>query len=440
MDLLKGIQEFIDSENLFTRNQQILLAVSGGVDSVVLTHLLSELGYKIHIGHANYQLRGGASEQDQQFVKQLSERLAVPFYTKRFDTKAYAKSNGISTQMAARDLRYQWFDTLIDIHGIDKIATAHHLNDVLETVLLNITKGTGIAGLHGIKSSQGKLVRPLLFAKKDEVLSYALLHKIDWREDKSNESSNYQRNLIRQQVIPILKQINPDIEATTKNTVEILSVVEREYQKVLKNLRKDLFLQDQHHLSIPKSELVTMEPALFADLIREYGFNLHQVKRILKQSLGHTGAVFSTNSHELNIDREHVIITPKLPAPEVVSIAEATNGRIDVGNEQWGIRKISVANYQIDEDPNCAVLDLNKLKFPMQVRVWEPGDRFIPLGMKNFKKVSDFLIDNKVPRNYKKRVTVVTSEGNIVWLVGHRIDERYKLTNSTNTVLEIKKH
>ena len=439
MDLLQGIQEFIDSENLFTRNQQILLAVSGGVDSVVLTHLLFELGYELQIGHVNYQLRGVASDQDEQFVKQLSEQLAIPFYSKRFDTKAYAKSNGISTQMAARELRYQWFDTLIDIHGIDKIATAHHLNDVLETVLLNITKGTGIAGLHGIKASQGKLVRPLLFAKKDEVLSYALLHNINWREDKSNESSYYQRNLIRQQVIPILKQINPDIEATTQSTVEILSVVEREYHKVLNNLRQDLFLQDRHHLSIPKSKLTTMEPALFADLIRDYGFNLHQAKRILKQSLQHTGAVFNTKSHELNIDREYIIITPKLPVPEVVSIADATSGVIDVGNERWGIRKTSAAKYQIDEDPNCAAIDMDKLKFPMQVRVWEPGDRFIPLGMKNFKKVSDFLIDKKVPRNYKKRVTVVTSEGNIVWLAGHRIDDRYKLTNSTDTVLEIKK-
>ena len=182
-----------------------------------------------------------------------------------------------------------------------------------------------------------------------------------------------------------------------------------------------------------------MEHALFSFLIRDYWFNLHQANRILYQSLQHTGAVFNTKSQEINIDREYIFITPKLPGPVVVSIADATSRVIDVGNERWGIRKTSAAKYQIDEDPDCAAIDMDKLKFPMQVRVWEPGDRFIPLGMKNFKKVSDFLIDKKVPRNYKKRVTVVTSEGNIVWLAGHRIDDRYKLTNSTDTVLEIKK-
>ena len=440
MDLLRGIQEFIDSENLFNRKQQILLAVSGGVDSMVLTHLLFKLGYQLHIAHANYQLRGVASDQDEQLVQQLSQQLGIPFYSKRFDTSGYSKSNGISIQMAARELRYQWFKTLVDNHGIDKIATAHHLNDVLETVLLNLTRGTGIAGLHGIKASQENIARPLLFAKKDDLLSYALLQKINWREDKSNESNYYQRNLIRHQVIPILKQINPDIEATTQNTVEILSMVESEYQKVLKSLRQDLFIKDQHHVNVSKSKLKDMEPALFADLIRDYGFNLYQVKQILKKSFRHTGAVFETKSHVLNIDRDHIIITAKLPTPEVVAIAEATKGEIEVGNEKWGIRKIPAKNYQITEDPDCAVLDADKIKFPLQVRVWEPGDRFIPLGMKNHKKVSDFLIDRKVPLNFKKQVKVVTSDGRIIWLAGHRIDDRYKLTNHTNAVLEIKKY
>ena len=187
--------------------------------------------------------------------------------------------------MAARQIRYQWFDELVNDHGFQWIATAHHLNDVLETVLLNITKGTGIAGLHGILPKRGNLVRPMLFAKKDEILSYATENHLEWREDQSNDQEYYQRNLIRHQVIPVLKQINPDLESTTRTTVEILREVETQYNKVLDSLRDELLVPVNGHISISKSRLVDMEPALFAALIRDYGFNLSQVNSILKQSI-----------------------------------------------------------------------------------------------------------------------------------------------------------
>ena len=226
--------------------------------------------------------------------------------------------------MAARQIRYQWFDELVNDHGFQRIATAHHLNDVLETVLLNITRGTGIAGLHGILPKRGNLVRPLLFAKKDEILLYARENHLDWREDQSNDSLYYQRNLIRHQVIPVLKQINPDLESTTGTTVEILRGVETQYNKVLNNLREELLVPGNDHISIPKSRLVDMEPVIFAALIKDYGFNLSQVNNILKQAFHHTGAVFTTESHTLNIDRDQVIITPNSIRPESVYISAGT--------------------------------------------------------------------------------------------------------------------
>jgi tRNA(Ile)-lysidine synthase len=437
MDLQAGFKEHVSFQKLFTPTDRILVAVSGGVDSMVLVDLLNTSGFSFALAHVNYQLRGRESDLDELLVQERARHLKVPVYVKRCETKLYAQSKGISMQMAARELRYQWFEELRISQNFQKIATAHHLNDVLETVLLNLTKGTGIAGLHGILPHRGLLVRPMIFATKEDILRYARRHQLSWRQDRSNDSDYYQRNLIRNKVVPLLKQINPDIEGSVKNTVEILRSIERHYRQTLDTFRSDLFKSEGAHIHIEKVKLNNMDPAIFTDLISKYGFNYEQCKRILSETIEHTGAIFQSSTHVLNIDRDEIIISPETEAPEVVEIASDQRGVVEVGDHQWLLEEHTNQQYLVSPDSMLGSFDLDKLLFPLKIRKWQPGDRFRPLGMKRQKKLSDFLIDAKVPRNYKTQVRVLLSGKDVIWVIGHRIDDRYKVTNETKRILEI---
>jgi tRNA(Ile)-lysidine synthase len=433
--IIDQVIEFIDAEHLLQPNDRVLVAVSGGVDSVVLTYLLNELGYQIGIAHANFQLRASESEADEKFVTDIAHNLKVPVYTKKFDTELYARNAGISTQMAARALRYEWFEALRQQFGFHIIATAHHADDVVETVLLNFTRGTSIRGLHGILPKREHIIRPMLTVNKQSIIAFAKGHSIAWREDQSNQSDYYQRNLIRHQVIPILKRINPRLEATTRNTVEMLRSVEQHYRNSLDQLRQQIMISDQHHTKIFKSEVKDLSAVVLADLLIDFGFNLEQCKSVLK-ALGQSGKMFYSGRYMLNVDREEIVISPIYPESGLATIDGPEDLR-HLGGHKWNLSVHSAGQYKINPDRWTGAFDLDLVAFPLKLRNWSAGDRFCPLGMRQHKKLSDFLIDTKVPVNYKQEVQVLLSQARIMWVVGHRIDDRFKITEDTTKVLEI---
>lgn len=436
--LVDEVKGFINNEGLLQPSDKILVTVSAGIDSVTLVHLLNAIGYQMGIAHANFQLRGAESGLDELLVKNLARQLKVPFYTRKFNVAGYSKKYRVSTQMAARELRYPWFEQLRQKHGYHAVVTGHHLNDLLETVLLNFTRGTGITGLRGILPKRGFVVRPLLAVTKQQILDYARDHQLEWREDRSNQEDHYQRNLIRNQVVPLLKKINPSLETTTKNTVEIIRSVERQYRDSLDQLKQKLFVKDPPHIKIKKSGLKHLEPALLADLIEEYGFNLDQCRSVLGQAIEGTGNIFQSKSHVMNVDRGEIIISPNPQKKDIVEVQANIPGTIQINGQQWSLTDYPVDGYTIHTATDIGAFDLDKLLFPLTLRWWQSGDQFFPLGMNQSKKLSDFLIDSKVPLNYKSRIQVLLSGKEIIWVVGYRIDDRYKITKETKTVLEIK--
>ncbi|MCV9389451.1 tRNA lysidine(34) synthetase TilS [Reichenbachiella ulvae] len=437
-NLSTQFQQFIQKHQLFSNTDSLLVAVSGGVDSIVICHLLQEMSQKFAIAHCNFQLRGEESDKDEELVKSLADQYQVPFHTIRFETGSVAEQKKISTQMAARELRYDWFEQLMNTHAYGYLVTAHHSNDLLETALFNFTKGTGIAGLRGIKRKKDKVIRPLSFASKKEILHYAKAHKLIWREDASNESNKYHRNRIRNLVIPELKKINPGLEKTYAQNQERFESLElllkSRTQSILKkfsSVKNDVHKLDMSWMDVKNGGLVILE-----DILRPYGFNLDQCKAIITALSSYSGKRFTSEQSELIVDRDQLVITP-IDQEKIESWIQADDQKIEIGDQQFSLTYIDLAA-EFSTDPNLAYLDADLLKFPLKIRNWEEGDRFYPLGMKQQKKISDFMIDAKIPLNLKNKVLLFESNNDIIWVAGHRIDDRYKITDSTKRTLIIK--
>ena len=414
---------------------QCILAVSGGIDSVVMAYLFKVSTRPFSIAHCNFQLRGQESDKDEDFVKSLAEKLGVEIFIKRFETSNYAIERGMSIQMAARELRYEWFEFLARDNQA-KLATAHHANDVAETMLFNLAKGTGIAGIHGIAESDGFVIRPMLWAKKYEFEAYADEHKIDWREDQSNESEKYMRNIIRLKVIPELERVNPSFVDASLRTTSRLKASEDfihfaiEQLGLVEERDNDIYIKVEELKGLPGLESVLYQ------LIKHYGFNYDQAKSIEK-SLGNSGAIFNTNEWTLNIDRDHLIISrQKDNRIEILIDREAENIKLESGN--LNIDLYSSDDFTFNKNPEVAALDYDKLTFPLLLRNWRQGDFFVPLGMRGNKKISDFLIDLKISVTNKSKILVLLSEDEIVWVVGLRINEHYKITSQTKNIYQIK--
>jgi tRNA(Ile)-lysidine synthase len=430
--VLEQFLNHIRQNRLCSATDKILLAVSGGVDSMVMLHLFHHLGFDVSVAHCNFQLRPEAV-QEQDLVSHLCASKGIPFFVKQFDTLLYAKEKGISTQVAARELRYDFFQWLSDAHGYRCIATAHHANDTLETVLLNLVRGTGIDGVTGIPRTNGDVIRPMLFATRAQIIAYAKANEIPWLEDSSNAENHYSRNLLRNEVVPILKRINPGLETTFQQTLERLQGARSFSDQWLALQHSKIVSSVGDQMRIRRDGLQMQHATVMLwEWLKEFGFRYDQCTSILQEHS--SGKRFSSKTHQLVVDRENLIIVPR---SEPVNEWHTIQSVDDVVVTQHGSFRFSLlpaSAFKKDCPATIAQLDFQYLRFPMIVRRWEAGDTFIPLGMQHHKKLSDFFIDSKISVLEKDKNLVVESGGEIVWVVGQRISDKLKITPATSEI------
>jgi tRNA(Ile)-lysidine synthase len=430
--MLEKFNSYYQNNKLFVATDKILLAISGGKDSITMLHFFKQHNLSFGVAHCNFQLRGADAVKDEQFVAQFCEENNITFHKIGFNTEEYASEKGISIQMAARELRYDWFEKIREEKNYQYIATAHHKNDVAETMLINLTKGTGLAGLHGIPNKNGKVIRPMLCFNSIEIDDYITENKIDFREDTSNADNKYTRNLIRHQIIPKLEKINPALIETLNN--EACNFLDDEKiiaAKILEE-KERLFIENENDFSINIEELKKLAPlkSYLYYFLRDYGFNGADAVDIAIGLDGQSGQLFYSKTHQIVKDREYLLLKPivenLIKKIEISSLNDFpfTASFIDI-----------TADFEFQSSNEYAYLDADKIQFPMTLRGWEQGDTFQPLGMKGNKKVSDYLIDNKVSVVDKQKVRVLELEGEILWLVGHRINDNFKITPSTKRAL-----
>jgi tRNA(Ile)-lysidine synthase len=438
--MVDEFQKYIAFHNLCLKEDTIMLGISGGIDSVVLMHLFRMSGYKLALAHCNFQLRGEESDGDETFVQALAENYQLPFHSIRFNTREIAEKQGISIQMAARDLRYEWFEEIRQKHQYDSIAIAHNKNDQIETFLTNLARGTGIKGLSGIKEKSGAIIRPLLFASRTKIDAFCHANNFEYREDSSNKTTKYSRNMIRHEIIPAFESINPSFIDTMADNIRKLKNTETIYLHTLKKIFKEITTEPDGaiHLSIEELEkLDPMETYLY-EFLAPYGFSLSQVNDILASLDGIPGKQFYSPTHRLVKDRTSLMLEEiSLARPKPVYIDENTRTteyplRMDMQIVE------RTEDFKINFQKTIAQLDYHQLEFPLTLRKWNKGDYFMPLGMKNLKKVSDFFIDQKISVPEKERCWILESGNKIAWIVGMRIDERFKITEHTTQIFELK--
>lgn len=432
-------EAYIRQHDLVSPGDRLLLAVSGGLDSMVMLHLFREAGYTVGVAHGNFGLRGKESEADEAFVRDYCTRHALAFYGKRFETKNYAESHKVSMQMAARELRYTWFNELLLEGQYHWLATAHHLNDNVETVLLRWSNGAGLDQLTGIPRKNDKIVRPLLFASRQEIADYARTSGIAWREDMSNLATHYQRNFIRHEVIPRLREINPSLESTFGLSLEKLEGASELMRRGLEQLRDSMTRREDRTLVIDRNLLLLLRHPgyILYEWLREFGFEYERCKQLADAaSMAQTGARFFSVTHLAVIDRDNILVAPRDREEYHDVLVEEWQDKAALG--PWVMRFHAEKGHEISTDPAVATLDYSLVRFPLLWRRWKPGDSFVPLGMNHAKKLSDFLIDEQVPMTEKGKVTVVLSGDEVVWVAGYRVDQRYRVTTRTRMVLTMR--
>ena len=455
MDLLEKYKSYIKKENLFQQKDKLLIAVSGGVDSIVLCELCHLAGYDFVIAHCNFQLRGEESERDEAFVKKLGEKYGIEVLIKKFDTEKYAAANTLSIQVAARELRYKWFYELlgnsaltIDHSPFTWILTAHHANDNIETLLMNFFKGTGINGLKAIVPKHNKLVRPLLFAPKEALIVFAAANHLPFVEDSSNAADKYTRNYFRNQLIPDLQKVFPQVENNLANNLQRFREIEQLYQQSVEGYRKKLLEQkgNEFHIPVLKLQKVTPLSTVLYEVIKDFGFTSHQMPDALSLLQAATGKYVQSATHRIIKNRNWLIISPNESTDAANILIEENNGMVSFAEGKILIKKEQTTNNkprptgasgQAQTTNQVAELDAAKIIFPLLLRKWKHGDYFYPLGMKKKKKLSRFFTDQKLSLVQKEKTWVIEMNKKIIWIVGMRIDERFKITDATKAFLQL---
>jgi tRNA(Ile)-lysidine synthase len=457
--VLQQFKSYIANNKLFNHTDTLLVTVSGGIDSMTLLHLLLAAGYRTGVAHCNFQLRGEASDGDEQLVRTCCATKNIPFFVAHFDAGKYAAEKGISIQMAARALRYAWFESVAAEHGFDKIAVAHNANDEVETFFLNLARSTGLRGLSGMAAAQGKIVRPLLFAPRADIACYAQENAVSFREDASNSQVKYARNRIRIEIIPEFVKLNPSFLSTMQGNMERLGAAQRLVGKMADELRKKACTEKADTLHIKISALPADQLHLWLfELLYGYGFSGATVDDIAAAINGISGKIFYSPTHTLLKDRDSLIVAKKRKEEVIASglrIEDAKSGskgwtaaaakdnlntcKVKLGGMEFSFEMLDNRSISLNQGSNVALLDYDALQFPLTLRHWREGDRFMPLGMKGEKKLSDFFTDCKLNLFEKqKQLLLCSANGDIAWVVGRRADNRYRVTGKTTRILMAK--
>ena len=442
--LIDRFQEYITREKLFTRQDKILLTVSGGVDSMVLMSLCVNSGYTVGVAHCNFCLRGRESDEDEILVQEHARKYGIECHNRRFDTVGEMERTGESMEMAARRLRYTWFAELCEEHGYTVIAVAHHIDDSIETFFINLMRGTGLRGLTGIHQQVGRVVRPLMFASRKEILDYALHKHIPYREDSSNKTTKYLRNKIRLGLTPRIREINPRFPFIMSRNIERLMAAQRFIDGAIDHIYAEA-VSDEDGIYTIRMENISnadsREFVIYEILSSRFGFKGDVVDGLCRALQSDTtGRRFYSRSHVAYVDRGNIVVTRISDEDNCQVSVQQGQQRAYCGNSVLYFEIVdvdSLPSYNVAD--NVALLDADKVTFPLTLRRWSEGDTFIPFGMTGRKKVSDFLIDGKVSMAEKNRQFVLISGTEIAWLVGRRIADPFRITDSTERVLRITK-
>jgi len=421
-------------------DNRILVAVSGGIDSVVMLDLFVEASYQIAIAHCNFQLRGKESDGDEQFVKNLGEKYGIKVFAKSFETKDYANYQKLSIQEAARDLRYSWFEELLYENDFDYVAVGQHADDQVETFFINLLRGSGLAGLRGMPLKRGNIIRPLLFANRKQIIMHTEENDLNFREDSSNKEDTYLRNKIRLNLLPELEKLHTKAPVAIVESMNNLNEADVLLKQLMDEKYNSLFSEKEGFLLVSKDDVVKLQPMdswLFY-LMKRFGFNRDTTNSmtdaIIRTQIGQS---FVSETYEAIIDRKNLLIRPMTEIDLKEYIVQRGQDKITDPLILNFKRIPNSETFKIKSDARVAQLDEGKLTYPLKIRRWQHGDRFAPFGMKGSKLLSDFFIDNKINLFEKQNIWLLISGNNIVWVIGHRISEKYKITRQTETVLAV---
>lgn len=433
------VRTYIEKQQLLSSDGPVLVGLSGGADSVALLALLVQLDYPCVALHCNFHLRGNESVRDEQFAREMARTLDVPFYKIDFDTAAYGAEHHLSIEMAARELRYNWFEEMRLRLGAQAIAVAHHRDDSVETVLMNLVRGTGIRGLGGIRPKNGYVVRPLLAVSRSEILDWLAEQQLSYVTDSTNLSDAYTRNFVRLRVLPLLEELNPSVKAAIARTADHLAETEAIYLYVVEKARRELLKED---FRIPIARLMEYpSPAtILYELLKPYGFTRQVADDVFRSLTGESGKMFYSPDYRLLKDREYLLLSPVKKEEE----REYTFTVDDIVEEVWRgpvelsfFKSVITTDFCFRKDKHIAYFDYDKLSFPLTLRKWKEGDWFIPFGMKGRKKLSDYFSDHKFSRMDKEQTWLLCSGENILWIVGERSDNRFCIDKTTKSVLVV---
>ena len=435
--MIDQFQAYINRCNLIAEGDKLILALSGGIDSMVLADLLLKAKVEFVAAHCNFHLRCEESDGDEKFVREYAEKHDIQCFVKHFETEKYAAEQGFSIEMAARALRYAWFEELRQQLNYDKIAVAHHADDQAETFIINLLRGAGLRGLKGMQPKNGAIIRPMLWASREQIHQYAIENSIAWREDHTNAEIVYLRNKIRNQLLPVFDELHPEARQGLYKSLEHLASENELYRELLKEKLNQIIEHNDEIQSIPHSAFFIQHSAfqLLFEWLRQYGFNTDQCHFIYEAMDTGIGNKYYSPSHQLVIGRGELQLSEiKTENNEEIQIEIGEEGIISPIHLRFSCYE-KAPDFVIDKSSDIALLDADKIHFPLTLRHWHHGDRFYPLGMKGSKLLSDFFVDQKFTEAQKKNVFLLVSADNqILWVIGYRIDNRFRITNTTKKV------